>query len=55
MNLWAGGVVGIATRYGLDGPGIESRVGAKFSAAVKTGPGAQPASCAMGTGSLFRG
>ena len=31
--------VGIATRYGLDGPGIESRWGARFSAPVQTGPG----------------
>ena len=46
--------VGIATRYGLDGPGIESRWGARFSASVQTGPGAHPASCAMGTG-FFRG
>jgi hypothetical protein len=38
MTLW-GGVVGIATRYGLDGPGIESRWGAKFSAPVLTGLG----------------
>ena len=30
----------IATRYGLDGPGIESRWGARFSAPVQTGPGA---------------
>ena len=34
--------VGIATRYGLDGPGIESRWGARFSAPVQTGPGAPP-------------
>ena len=44
--------VGIATRYGLDGPGIESRWGARFSAPVQTGPGAHPASCATGTGSF---
>ena len=44
--------VGIATRYGLDGPGIESRWKASFSAAVQTGPGAHPASCTMGTGSF---
>ena len=44
--------VGIATRYGLDGPGIESRWGARFSAPVQTGPGAHPASCTMGTGSV---
>ena len=29
--------VGIATRYGLDGPGIESRWGRDFSAPVQTG------------------
>ena len=44
--------VGIATRYWLDGPGIESRWGARFSAPVQTGPGAHPASCTMGTGSF---
>ena len=44
--------VGIAIRYGLDGPGIESRWGARFSAPVQTGPGAHPASCTMGTGSF---
>jgi hypothetical protein len=44
--------VGIATSYGLDGPGIESRWGARFSALVQTGPGAHPASCTMGTGSF---
>jgi len=27
-------------------------VGARFSAAVQTGPGAHPASCTMGTGSF---
>ena len=43
--------VGIATRYGLDGPGIESR-GAIFSAPLQTGPGANPASYTMGTGSF---
>jgi hypothetical protein len=37
-------VVGIATRYELDG------LGARFSAPVQTGPGAYPASCTMGTG-----
>ena len=47
--------VGIATRYGLDGPGIESRWGARFSAPVQTGPGAHPASYTKGTGSLSRG
>jgi hypothetical protein len=44
--------VGIATGYGLGGPGIESRLGEKFSAPVQTGPGAHPASCTKGTGSF---
>ena len=44
--------VGIATRYGLDSPGSESRWGARFSATVQTCPGAYPASCTMGTGSF---
>ena len=44
--------VSIATGYGLDGPGIESRWGARFSAPVQPGPGALPASCTMGTGSF---
>jgi hypothetical protein len=35
--------VGIATRYGLDGPGIESRR-REFSAPVQNGPGTHPAS-----------
>ena len=45
-------VVGVATRYRLDGPMIESRWGARFSAPVQTGPGAHPASCTVGTGSF---
>jgi hypothetical protein len=44
--------VGIATRYGLDGPGNESRLGARFSAPVQTGPGVHPALHTMGTGSF---
>jgi hypothetical protein len=47
-----GSSVGIATGYGLDDPGIESRWGARFSAPVQTGPGAHPASCTMGTASF---
>jgi hypothetical protein len=43
---------GIATRYGLDGPGIESRWGARFYAPVQTDPGAHPDSYAMDTGSF---
>ena len=43
--------VGIATRYGLDSPGIEIQCGgAIFSAPVQKGPGAHPASYTMGTG-----
>ena len=44
--------VGIAAGYGLNGPGIESRWGARFSAPVQTGPGAHPAFCTMGTGAF---
>jgi hypothetical protein len=47
-----GSSVGIATGYGLDGPGIQSRWGREFFAHVQTGPGAHPASCTMGTGSF---
>ena len=42
-------VVGIVTRYGLEGPGIESRWEARFSAPVQTGRGAHPVPCTMGT------
>jgi len=42
----------MATGYGLDGPGIESRWGAIFSAPVQTDPGAHPASYTMGTRSF---
>jgi hypothetical protein len=42
--------VGIATGYGLDGNRIPA--GATFSGPVQTGPGANPASCTMGTGSF---
>jgi hypothetical protein len=44
--------VGIATDYGLDGRGIESRWGARFFAHVQTDPEAPPDSCIMGTGSF---
>jgi len=47
-----GSVVGIATGYVLDGPGIESQWEARFSAPVQTGPGAHPASFTMDTGSF---
>ena len=48
----SGSSVGTAIGYGLDGPGIESRWVARFSAPVQTGPGAHPASFTMGTGSF---
>jgi hypothetical protein len=47
--------VGIATRYGLGGLGIESRCGRDFSTPVQTGPVAHPASYTMGNGSVSRG
>ena len=42
---------GIATDYGLDGPGSNPS-GARFSAPVQSGLGADPASCKIGTGSF---
>jgi hypothetical protein len=45
-------VVGIVPRYGLEGPGIESRWGARFSAPVQTGPEDHPVSCIMGNESF---
>jgi hypothetical protein len=44
--------VGIATRYGLDDPGIESRWVATLSAPVQPGTGVHPASYTTGTGFL---
>ena len=46
--------VGIATRYGLDGPGIEPRWEERFSVPIQTGPGTHPASYRMGTLSFLR-
>jgi hypothetical protein len=46
--------VGIATRYGLVSPGIESRWGARFSAPAQTGLGTHPASYRMGKGFFLR-
>jgi hypothetical protein len=50
-QVWKGrdSSVGIAFRYGLDGPGIESRWVSRFSAPVQTGLGAHPACYTMGT------
>jgi hypothetical protein len=45
-------VAGIATRYGLDDPGIKSRWMGRFSAPVQTGSGAHPAFYTMSTGSF---
>jgi len=53
VKVGRGSSVGIATGYGPDGPGIESRWrGARFSAPVQTGPVAHPAPCMMGTESF---
>ena len=47
-----GSSVGIVTGYGAGRSGDRIPVGAKFSAPVKTDPGAHPASCTTGTGSF---
>jgi len=52
LTCGPGSVVGIATAYGLDGPEIESRWGARFSAHVRTGLEDHSPSCVMGTGSF---
>jgi hypothetical protein len=44
--------VGIATRYGLDGPEIESWLRRDFFAAVQSSRGAHPASYTLDTGSF---
>jgi len=43
----------IVTCYRLDSPGIKSWWGVRFSAPVQSGPGAHPASCAMGIRSFL--
>jgi len=50
LRMWRGpgSSVRIATGYGLEGPGIESRWRRDFS--HLSGPEAHPASCTMGTG-----
>ena len=48
-----GSVAGIVTELRAERSGVPTPVGARFSAPVQTGPGAHPASCAMGTGSLL--
>ena len=44
--------VGIATGYGLDVPGVESRWWVRLSAPVQTGSGTHPAPCTIGAGYL---
>jgi hypothetical protein len=44
--------VSVVTRYGLKGPGIESRWVSKFSALTQTGLRVHTASCTGGTRSL---
>jgi hypothetical protein len=44
--------VGTATCYGLDGPGLQSRWGARFSSPVQTGPAVHPASYTKCTASF---
>jgi hypothetical protein len=44
--------VGIATRYGVDSPDIESRWDARFTITVQTNPGTHPASYTTVTGAL---
>ena len=47
--------VGVATRYGQDGPAIEFWAGgARFTAPIQTGQEARPGSCTMDTESLTR-
>ena len=52
MSVGRDSSVGIANRYELDGPGIESWWGARFSAPAQTCHGAHLASYSMGTGSF---
>ena len=44
--------VGTATRCGLDGPGFEFRLGARFCIPVQTAPGAHSAAYTMGSESF---
>jgi hypothetical protein len=46
------GYLGIATKIRTAQPGNRIPVGARYSLPVQTGPGAQPASCTIGTGSF---
>ena len=57
-RVWSTGVrdssVGLATHYALDGPGIVSPVGARFSEPVQTYRGVHPISYTMRTWSFPR-
>jgi hypothetical protein len=46
-------VAGIATSYGLDSPGIESRCGRDFPQSSRHGRGVHSASCTMGAESFL--
>jgi hypothetical protein len=50
-----GRAVGTATRYGVDGPGIEWRWRRDFPHPSSPAPLAHPASCSLCTGSPSRG
>ena len=54
VSVGWGSSVGIANHYRMNGPGIESHWGARFSAPVQNGPGAHPTSCTMNIVSLYR-
>jgi hypothetical protein len=47
--------VGLVTRYGLRGPGIEIPLYAIYSAPIRTGPLSHPASYKVGNPSSFLG
>ena len=51
ISFSRGSSVGIATDYGLDGPGSNPGGDENFPP-LQTGPGAHPVSCTMGTGSF---
>ena len=48
------GVVGIATRYGLDGPVLRTPLRARYPRPIQHGAEAHPTSCTMDTWSLSR-
>jgi len=56
LNVRWNGAAGVATRYWIECPEIESQCveGGIFSATLQSGPEARPVSCTKGTGSLSR-